>query len=224
MPARKTTSTAKTTRKPSTRKTTTTRTGTRKTASKKTTTQPQQSSIETLTAQFQEMGGTINTDGERTTITFEDRYTTIESTNLNQWIQENLGDIESIYQRSDQKQWVETTFPDLIVKASKPQEIEQVNVTQTKLTEDGLKETAQKEAQEIVGLLNTPTGIPLTEKILTKIQDLQGIPLKRDALIKHFDIQTDTDDDIELCSQLSSLGVNILISNTGSSKGYTVTI
>ncbi len=260
MPARKTTtSTRKTTtpRKTATKKASATSTSTRKTSTPKNTAKTPEIDIEALKTQFQEMGGLIKEDGDRLTISLEDRYTVIQSIDLEQWIQNSLTDIEGIYERGEQEQWINTTFPQSIIKNVQPtetesalsntttqeaEEVEQIQETQdnqqnTQLTEgtvetngtnntaevQALKETAQQDAAEIVALRNTLEKNFSSEEIRNKVQDVKGLALDRANLVKLFDIQPDTEDDMELCNQLSSLGVSVQIINTGGDKHYTIT-
>ncbi|MCJ8280581.1 MAG: hypothetical protein MJK14_11925 [Rivularia sp. ALOHA_DT_140] len=220
MPAKKTTTTA-------TKRTTTKRTTTaKKTPAKKTTTRLTKAVIEALNAKFTEIGGTVSTDGDRTKLFLEDRFIEIATKDLNKWLQEKLKDIELIYDRGEQAEWLVSTFPETITRGNEPpepittvtKEVNQDSGIKTETTTDDLQEIAKQQAISIIGSLNTPTTSEMPPDIQKKIDEYRGVKLKRDELAEYFDISPIPVDDMELCSQLSTLGIGISIKTSQKGK------
>lgn len=221
MPAKKTTTTA-------TKRTTTKRTtAAKKTPAKKTTTtRLTKAIIEALNAKFTEIGGTISTEGDRTKLFLEDRFIEIATKDLNKWLQENLKDIELIYDRGEQTEWLVSTFPETITKGNEPpesittvtSEVNQDSGIKTETTTDDLQEIAKQQAISIIESLNTPTTSEISPDIQKKIDEYRGVKLKRDELAEYFDISPIPVDDMELCSQLSTLGIGISIKTSPKGK------
>lgn len=223
----KTTSTRKRTTTKATTKTTTGTRGRKKTVSPVDQGIPLEGVSEAI-AKFVEAGGEY-TEVKPDLFMFrmDDRFVEISASDRENWVKENLLNIDEIYDSGDQKQWIKQTFTKSLEKRPVITE-EDIQAVAGKTSDkqknqtdidDNPKTIAEKDAKAIIASVINSSNV--FDNTSCKVDAWKNTELKKEEIIDYFDISPTSDDDMELCRLLSEKSISVsIITHASGNKGY----